>query len=238
MSIKRSDKPSYRLQLPITKKRVEYTSFTMRSERTLMMATQSGDSDELTCAVINTLNDHIRTEGIKAEDLPQSETELLLLNMRAKSVGETIELSVKDPDPSYEGPEHQVKVDLTDVTVIVDSEFSDTIELKDGTVIKFNLPGLKTMEGIDFDENKEFDSTIDVFVKCVQSIVCGEEVYTHGETSEKEFRDFFLDLDSAEFRELSDTFFIRIPQLGIDLKIKRPDGSEVEVPIRGLASFL
>ena len=238
MAIKRSDKPEYRLQLPLTKKRVQYSSFTMRSERTLMMATQGGDAAELTAAVINTLNDHILTEGIRAEDLPQSETELLLLNMRAKSVGEKIQLNVKDPDPDYQGKDHEVEIDLTDVTVKVDPEFSDTITLKDDTIITFTLPGLRTMDGIEFDEDNEFDSTIQVLVKCVKSVCCGEEVYSHGDTSEQEFREFFLDLDSAEFQMISQKFFIKIPQLGLDVKLPRPDGTEVEVPIRGLASFL
>ena len=145
---------------------------------------------------------------------------------------------MKDPDPEYGGLTHDVKINLTDVTVKIPEGFSKQVELKDGTIVVFDLPGIRSMDGLEIDDANEFDSTIDVFVRCVSSVCCGEDVYSRGETTEQEFREFFLDLDTAEFQELSNTFFTKIPALGIDVNLKRNDGTNVEVPIRGLASFL
>ena len=230
----KSSKPQYRVQLPLSKKRVEFTSFTMRTERTLMLATQSGDTGEITSAVINCINDHIRTDGVRAEDIPQAEAELLLLSMRAKSVGESVDLIVTDPE---DGERYDAKVNLTDITIQVDENYKDLIELNDGKFLKMKLPSMTALESINTDDN-EFDTTINFLTACVLQIIDGDEVYNKTELSETEIKDFLLELETGDFNKISDQFFNRIPKLGTVVKAKRKDGSILEVPVEGLASFL
>lgn len=234
--IKRSQQPTYRLQLPLTKKRIEFQPFTMRSERTLMLATQGGDPDELTAAVINTINDHVLTEGVKAEDLPQAETELVLLNMRAKSVGEKVELKVTDPE--FPQQVYDVKVDLTEIKIAVDEDYKDLITLSDGTMVKLRLPGLLTMKGLIFEEENEFDNTLKVLARCIESVVVGEDVYNQAEMTEAEIVDFLLDLDTADFKKITEEFFAKMPSLKTIVEVKRKNGEMLRQEVEGLASFL
>jgi len=235
MSFLKSTKPEYRIQLPISNKRVAYTSFNMRSERTLMMATTGGNTEEITTAVVNCLNDHIRTDGIMAEDLAQAECELLLLNMRAKSVGETVSIQVADPETDRK---YNVEVKLNGIGIVVDEKFSDEIELAEGRLLKMKLPGINTMAGLDSDDN-EFDSTMEVLARCFVSLVDEDgECYNKSDLQPQEIKDFFLELDSGDFQKITDTFFTRLPKLATTVKIPRKGMDDLEVEVEGLASFL
>ncbi len=231
-----SKKPEYRIQLPLTKKRVAFTAFTMRTERTLMLATQSEDTSEITAAICNCIDDHLRTDGIKARELPQAEAELLLLNMRAKSVGETVDISITDPE---DGKQYPVKINLTEIGVTVDKDFNDTIEMADKKVVKFKIPSMEMLEKVDQDGD-DFDSTINFLALCLESILDPEEdeEYMRQDLSETELHEYYLDLDTGDFSKISEQFFALIPALNAVVKTKKADGTSLEVEISGLASFL
>jgi hypothetical protein len=200
-----------------------------------MLATMSGDTDEITNSVVNTINDHIGNSTIKAEDLPQAEAELLLLLMRAKSVGETIDVTVTDPeDPEATYP---VKVDLSDIGVDVDPDLQTVIALKGGEVLEFRLPGLRTLEGLDDDLN-EFDQSVEIMARCIKTISVGDEVYAPTDLKKGEIKEFILELDSGEFKVITDQFLTKIPKLSYTVIIEREDGSSFEAVISGIASFL
>lgn len=236
MSLRRSDRPEYTLKLPISKETVRFSSFTMRAERTLMLATQGENQEEIINAVCNVIDDHLRGGDIKAEDLPQAEAELLLLNMRAKSIGEKINLIVTDPED--EKSTYEVAVDLNKITIKVDKDFSDCVELKDGRVIKFALPGMRSLEGIDVEKESEFDVTMKVLAKSIKQVIDGEEVYSRGDVSTDEFLEFVLDLDQSDFQKISSNFFSKIPTLSHMVKFKRKDGTSGGVLVEGVSSFL
>lgn len=234
MSILKSTRPEYPLELPLSKKKISYTAFTMRTERTLMMATESENTDEITSAIINCLNDHITTAGVVAEDLPQAEAELVLLNMRAKSVGERIQMTVTDPD---DGEVYPTTVDLQKISIQRDPKFQDLIELSSGVTIQLRLPGLTTVTGLNDDEN-EFDQIIHILARCVKSIVDGEECYMAVDLQLEEIKEFLLDLDSGDFKKITENFFNRMPKLSHKVKVKKADGKFLTVEVSGIASFL
>ena len=200
-----------------------------------MMATAGNNMDEITAAVCNVVNDHLRTSGIKAEELPQSEVELLILNMRAKSVGEKIELIITDPETDKNYP---TNINLSQVKIVEDKAFKSDITLSDERILSLKLPGIKSMDGIEMTEGNEFDSTIDILVRCFKTVVDGDEVYARGDVDDATIKEFFLDLESGDFQKITDSFFNRMPKLQAKVKAKREDGSTLEVLVEGLASFL
>lgn len=199
-----------------------------------MMATESENTDEITSAIINCLNDHITTAGVVAEDLPQAEAELVLLNMRAKSVGERIQMTVTDPD---DGEVYPTTVDLQKISIQRDPKFQDLIELSSGVTIQLRLPGLTTVTGLNDDEN-EFDQIIHILARCVKSIVDGEECYMAVDLQLEEIKEFLLDLDSGDFKKITENFFNRMPKLSHKVKVKKADGKFLTVEVSGIASFL
>lgn len=234
MSFLKSSRPCYSLKLPLTNQRVEYSAFTVRSERTLMLASMGGDMTEIINAVINTVNDHVQTKDIRAEDLPQCEVELLLLNLRAKSVGESLELQVTD---SETGNSYPTKLDLREVTINVSDKFKDKIELSNGMTVCLKIPSMRTLEGLDNQDN-EFDYSMSVLSRCLQSIVVDDECYAAADLSQQEISDFFLDLSPSDFNMLVSDFLLNMPRMSHTVQVARDDGSTFEAEISGLANFL
>ena len=206
----------------------------MRSERSLMLATEGEYPGEISRAVINTLNDHINTEGISAEDLPQAEAELLLLNMRAKSVGEKI--SIRITDPELKGVSYPVNIDLTDIQVVVDKDFKDTIKLNDETTI-IDLPGLTSLDLID-DQEDDFNMTIQMLASCIRCLVIDDETHTKSDTAKSEFVDFLFDLDAGSFQQITDQFLTKLLKLFHTVTVTKKNEETMDYEVVGLASFL
>ena len=90
--------PTHELKLPSTGKKVKYRPFLVKEEKLLILAVESQDMNEITNAVKDVLKKCILTRGIKIDELPTFDIEYLFLNIRAKSVGESIEMRVVCPD--------------------------------------------------------------------------------------------------------------------------------------------
>ena len=84
----------YELTLPSTGKTVKYRPFLVREEKILILSLESEDQKQITNAVKQVLKECVKTKGIKIDTLPSFDIEYLFLNIRAKSVGETIDLVV------------------------------------------------------------------------------------------------------------------------------------------------
>ena len=98
MPLPKVNTPTYELVLPSTGKKVKYRPFLVREEKILIMALETEDIKQITQAVVDILTECILTKGIKFENLSTFDIEYLFLNIRAKSVGETVEVNIICPD--------------------------------------------------------------------------------------------------------------------------------------------
>ena len=90
--------PTYELNLPSTGKKIKYRPFLVKEEKILILALETRDQNQITNAVKDVLKKCIITRGIKIDDLPTFDIEYLFLNIRAKSIGEDINMIVTCPD--------------------------------------------------------------------------------------------------------------------------------------------
>ena len=92
--------PKYELELPSTGETIEYRPFLVKEEKILVLALESGSQNQITKAVKDVLKNCISTKGIKIDKLPTFDIEYLFLNVRAKSIGESVDVEVICPDNS------------------------------------------------------------------------------------------------------------------------------------------
>ena len=98
MPLPKVNTPTYELVLPSTGKKLKYRPFLVREEKILIMALESEDQKQITESVIDILNSCILTKGIDITKLATFDIEYLFLNVRSKSVGETVEVNLTCPD--------------------------------------------------------------------------------------------------------------------------------------------
>ena len=90
--------PTYELELPSSGETIQYRPFLVKEEKVLVIALESEDTKQITNAIKTVLKNCIQTRGIKVEQLPTFDIEYLFLNIRGKSVGETVDVNVTCPD--------------------------------------------------------------------------------------------------------------------------------------------
>ena len=115
MPLPKINTPTYELTLPSNNKKIKYRPFLVREEKILIMALESEDTSQITSAVVDILNDCILTKGIDVTKLATFDIEYLFLNVRSKSVGETVEVNIVCPDDEKTSVE--VDIDLDSIKV-------------------------------------------------------------------------------------------------------------------------
>jgi len=237
MPIPRIATPIYELEIPSLKKKIRYRPFLVKEEKILIIALESEDSKQIANAVKNVISNCILSKGIKIEDLSTFDIEYLFLNIRGKSVGETVDVLITCPDD--ETTQVPMSINLDEINVEVDSKHSRDIKLDDTLTLRMRYPSMTEFIKNNFnsDDNITVDDTFDLIVSCIDQIYSEEESWTAKDSTKKELLDFVEHLTSKQFKEV-EKFFETMPKLSHTIKIKNPKtGVESEVVLEGLSAF-
>ena len=230
--------PTYELTLPSSGKKIKYRPFLVREEKVLIMALESEDTKQITNSVIDILNSCILSKGIKLETLATFDIEYLFLNIRSKSVGETIDVNIVCPDDNK--TQVAVTVDVDSIKIKKDRKHKNVIKLDDNLSLKLKYPSMTQFIDSNFEskiDESEVKSTLDMIIACIDVIFNEEESWPASESTSKELEDFVDQLNTKQFKLIED-FFATMPKLTHTIKVKNPNtGVESEVRLEGLAAF-
>jgi|TARA_B100000287_G_scaffold311727_1_gene294985 hypothetical protein len=230
--------PTYELTLPSSGKKIKYRPFLVREEKVLIMALESEDTKQITNSVIDILNSCILSKGIKLETLATFDIEYLFLNIRSKSVGETIDVNIVCPDDNK--TQVAVTVDVDSIKIKKDRKHKNVIKLDDNLSLKLKYPSMSQFIDSNFEskiDESEVKSTLDMIISCIDVIFNEEESWPASESTPKELEDFVDQLNTKQFKLIED-FFATMPKLTHTIKVKNPNtGVESEVRLEGLAAF-
>ena len=238
MPLPKISTPTYELVLPSTNKKVKYRPFLVKEEKILIMALESEDQKQITNAIKSVLADCILTRGVKVDKMATFDIEYLFLNVRGKSVGETVEVNVTCPDDGKTTVE--MEIDIDSIKIQKDPNHSNIVELVDNLSIQMNYPSLDQFIETNFDLNdtkNQVDQSLHVIMSCIKQVYNEEEAWEASNCTKKELRDFVESMNSKQFKEV-ENFFETMPKLSHKVKVMNPNTKvESEVVIEGLASF-
>ena len=140
MPLPKINTPTYELTLPSNNKKVRYRPFLVREEKILVLAMESGDQKQITDAIVEIINDCLLTKNVDVSKLPTFDIEYLFLNVRSKSVGETVEVNVTCPDDGKTTVETSINID--DIKVKKDKGHKMIIKLDDKYSMKLKYPSI------------------------------------------------------------------------------------------------
>ena len=229
--------PTYELELPSTGKTIKFRPFLVKEEKLLVLALESNDTKEITNAIKAVLKDCIQTRGIKVETLPTFDIEYLFLNIRGKSVGEDIEVSVLCPDDGETYAEVQISID--EIEVVKDKEHNKQIKIDDKLMMEMRYPSLDQFVKSNFSFNGEnqVDQSFDLIASCIDKIYSEEEAWTSDDFTKKEVTEFLEQMNSSQFKDI-ESFFTTMPKLKHEVEVLNPKTKKSsKVVLEGLASF-
>ena len=229
--------PIYELEIPSLKKKIRYRPFLVKEEKILIIALESEDSKAIANAVKNVISNCILSKGIKVDDLSTFDIEYLFLNIRGKSVGESVDVLITCPDD--ETTQVPVSINLDEINVEENPKHSRDIKLDDTLTLRMRYPSMTEFIKNNFDsgDSVSVDDTFDLIVSCIDQIYSEEESWTASDSTKKELLEFVEQLSSKQFKEI-EKFFDTMPKLSHTIKVKNPKtGVESEVVLEGLSAF-
>ena len=236
MPLPKINTPTYELTLPSNGKKIKYRPFLVREEKILIMALETEDQKQITTAIIQILTACIMTRSVKLNELATFDIEYLFLNVRSKSVGETISLNLICPDDEKTSVE--VSIDLDSIKVKKDSSHTNIVKLDDNLSLKLKYPSMKQFIESNFEAGVEtVSNTMDVVISSIDMIYNEEESWNASESTKKELGDFIDQLNTKQFK-LIENFFDTMPKLSHKVKVKNPKTDvESTILLEGLAAF-
>ncbi len=229
--------PTYTLELPSLKKEIKYRPFLVKEEKILIIAMESEDPKQIAEAVKNVISNCILTKGVKVEQLSTFDIEYLFLNIRGKSVGETVDVLITCPDDGV--TQVPISINLDDIKINVDENHSRDIKLDDSLILRMKYPSMKEFIKTNFENNYNVtvDQTFDLIISCIEQVYNEEESWAASDCTRKELSDFVEQLSSKQFKQV-EKFFDTMPKLSHTIKIRNPNTQvESEVLLEGLSSF-
>ncbi len=229
--------PTYELELPSTKQKIKYRPFLVKEEKLLVLALESEDTKQITTAIKTVLKNCISTKGVKVETLPTFDIEFLFLNIRGKSVGEEIELTITAPDDDTTPV--VIKIDVDDIKVQENKDHTKKIKIDDNLMMEMKYPSLEQFikTNFDFNEVNDMDKSFELISSCIDKIYSEEEVWSSSDVTKKEMVDFLDQMNSLQFKEI-EKFFNTMPKLSHTIKVKNPNTKVTsDVVLEGLSSF-
>ena len=239
MPLPKINTPTYELVLPSNNKKVKYRPFLVREEKILVMALETEDMKQITNSIVQILDDCILTKGVDVTKLASFDIEYLFLNIRAKSVGESVEVNITCPDDEKTTVEMNINIDS--IKVKKDRKHKDIIKLDDTLSMKLKYPSMEQFMENNFDVNEatadNVSKSLGLITTCIDQIYNDEESWDAGESSKDELTDFIEQLNTKQFKQI-EKFFETMPKLSHKIKIKNPKTEvESEVVLEGLAAF-
>lgn len=229
--------PTYELEVPSLKKVIKYRPFLVKEEKILIIAMESQDNKQIGNAVKEVISNCILTKGIKVDDLSTFDIEYLFLNIRGKSVGETVDILITCPDDNE--TQVPVSINLDDIRVKTEKNHTRDIKLDETLVMRMKYPSLSEFIKSNFntEDSVTVDDSFDLICNCIEQVFSEEESWSASDFSKKELTEFLDQLSSKQFKEI-EKFFDTMPKLSHVLTVKNPKTKvESEVVLEGLSSF-
>lgn len=207
-----------------------------------MMAMQSGDTKDMIRALREIISSCVETE-IDVNSLPMFDIEYVFLQLRARSVGEVIDINYSlqnDPCNKLKNAScnYHTTINLDDIQVFKNPEHKDLIELTESIKVKMRYPKIELsakLSGLSGDDM--VNATFEMIGDSIEYIMEGVEIYKSADYSQSEIEEFLNSLSTSQFKKIQE-FFDTMPKLKKDIVAKCTScGKKNERTLEGMADF-
>ena len=235
MPLPKISTPTYDLTIPSSNRKIKYRPFLVKEEKILIIAMETQDDKQIAEAVKDVLGSCILTKGISIDKLSTFDIEYLFLNIRGKSVGETVEVMITCPDDNT--TKVPVTVNLDEIQVKKSDDHDVDINLDGKLSMRMKYPSMGEFVKNNFNVEMKVDDTFDMVCSCIEQVFSEDESWAASDCTKKELLDFLEQLDSSQFKKI-EKFFDTMPKLSHTIKVTNPKTKvESDVVLEGLNAF-
>lgn len=240
MALPKIDVPVYDVELPLSKKTISFRPFLVKEQKNLLMALEANDTDTIQRNIKQVLTNCTLSESIDIDSLPIVDIEYYFLHLRARSVGEVVDLRYRcnnEPDGQTEcGNIMESSVNIFDIKIEDVAENDGLIELTPSIFIKVGYPKFSMIKNLT-EVKDPTDVALSMIADCVEYIYDGDQYYYANETPREELIQFLESLNRSQFEKL-EKFFDSLPKLNKTVEIVcKKCGFRHTIYVEGLEDF-
>lgn len=204
--------PSYFFEVPSTGEKIKFRPFLHKEEKVLQVAKESNDMDTYLQAVKDTIK-ACSYGNFDVDNAPTYDIEEFFLALRAKSIGDVMNITLLCQHPDKENPEKvcggEVDIQFNLSSVHIDKSLITKekfiVELNNDTSIELSAPNYDTLAKlIAVRENPDSVELVDIISTMVKSVFTKDDVYTRTDFSDEELKSFLNNLTSTQIDKMLD----------------------------------
>ena len=154
------------------------------------------------------------------------------LKIRAKSVGNEIELNYRD---NIDDKIYSFMINLDELEVTFPEGHEKNIQLDESLGLVMQYPTVEMLDSIS-EKDSEEDITIALIKQCIESIYDKDNVYNTKEYSDAEMLEFIESIESSKFKKI-EKFFDTMPILEHTLTYTDTAGTEKIIILNDISDF-
>lgn len=213
MALPVNTSPVYSMVIPSTGQEVKFRPFLVKDEKALLIAQQSEDPEVMAETLKNVISSCITTQ-IDVDKLATFDLEYIFTQMRAKSVGENVDLMFPCDICPTDDEKARVKIsfDLTKIKVEKDADHTNKIHLFNDVGVVMKYPTIQSMNRFKELNADNLDDLFKLIAECVDYIYDGDEIHYAKEQAFNDVLEFMNNLTSDQFKSVQ-KFFETMPKL-------------------------
>lgn len=223
VKLKQNKYAIHSVELPVSKKKVEFRPWNIGEQEVLTMAYSGKDKREIRRAVRQIVNQCIQG-NVHVPELPMADMELLFLRIRSKSVGEVAKV-ILDNEITKESKE--IPVDLTTVQVLIPPNRNTKIELVDtdggdtGMFFVMKEPTVAIFEEVIALKEKDpkISEELEIAIRSVDK-VCDSTDQSEGADQRDEIREYIRTMTPKQYEPLEE-FLNGIPVIHHEVELSQ-----------------
>ena len=224
----------YEMVIPSTGDTISFRPYLVKEEKILMMAMESNDNKVIMKATADVIKSCVNDE-LDIDELAMFDIETIFLELRSKSVGETVDLKIKCEDEECDVV-NDIVINFDDIERPVVTDEINKIMITDEVGVVMKYPSMKYMEKLTDVGDTDAEQSMNMIMSSIDVIFDKDEVYPVEDETKENLQKFVDSLSTVQFMRLSD-FFRDMPSLKHDVEFKCTCGKEQKQELRGLSSF-
>jgi len=224
--------PTFTCELPSDGTQVSFRPFLVKEQRNLLLTKDDPNPKDIHNNLV-TLLTACTFDKLDISKLATFDVEYLFLQVRSKSVGESVKLTM--PCQRHdEHPETEVSVNLSEVKCDKSSMIDNTVMISDDIGLVLRYPNLS--ESLKVTDDNE-DEVFEIMKKCIVRIFDAEAVHEMVDTPDSEILTFLDGMTITQIEKIGE-FFNGAPNLSHAVSYKCSECDEIQsVTLRGLENF-
>lgn len=181
--------------------------------------------------VVKDLVDVCTFNKLKINELPHFDIEYIFLQLRAKSIGESVDVIVNCDC----GTKIDASFNIDDLKVEKDAKHTNKIMLTNEYGVEMNYPLFD--EVVEVFASKDTSKVVELIIKCIKGVFDKENYWDAKEQTQEEMEEFVYSLTKEQFDKI-ENFFVTAPKVVQVIETDCPKCGKHNVSrLEGLSNF-